>query len=57
MILEAERSGGGAAAEFDEAVAHDLLQLALEAEDEGELLVAVLGRGGAPGLDDRGEGS
>jgi hypothetical protein len=36
-----------AAAEFDEAVAHDPLQLFLEAEDEPELVIGVLRRGGA----------
>ena len=34
--------GAGAAAEFDQLVAHHLLDLVLEAEDEGELLVGVL---------------
>src|SRR6202020_828576 len=53
------RLDGAAAAQLDQAVAHDLLQLGLKAEDEGQLLVGVLGRGGAPGLDhgreDRGD--
>src|ERR1700727_45243 len=55
----AGRLAGGAAAQLDQAVAHDLLKLGLKAEAEGQLLVGVLGRGGAPGLDhgreDRGD--
>src|SRR5580698_5532832 len=53
-IREFARRGrltGSATAQLDQAVAHDLLQLGLKAEDEGELLVGVVRRGGAPGLD------
>ena len=41
----------GVAAQFDEAIAHDLLDLALEVEDEAQLLVGVLPCDRAPGLD------
>src|ERR1700733_14433284 len=48
-------AAGGAAAQLDQAGAHDLLELGLEPQDGGQLPAGLPRPGGPPGLDDGGE--